>query len=107
MSEETKIPEDYTRADMKPGGMLTFQLTATNDGRPGYQHQSQYVYEIELSKDVVPRLNDGEVENFELMTLERCRQRWQGGIHAKSNFDLHCSLYSALNRNCRQRETFL
>jgi 8-oxo-dGTP pyrophosphatase MutT (NUDIX family) len=70
VSEETGIPEEYTRANMKPCGTLTFQLTSTNDGRPGCQHQSQYVYEMELSNDVVPRVNDGEVDNFMLMSLE-------------------------------------
>ncbi|KAF2810058.1 thiamine pyrophosphokinase [Mytilinidion resinicola] len=68
--EETGIPKDYTRAHIKACGTLTYQMSVTNDGRPGCQHHSQYVYEMELSEDVVPRRHDGEVENFELMSLE-------------------------------------
>ena len=69
-TEETTILPEYTSANMKSCGTLTFQLVTTNDGRPGCQHQTQYVYEMELPQDVIPGPNDGEVENFELMTLE-------------------------------------
>src|ERR1700709_131650 len=70
VSEETGIPEEYTRAHITACGTLTYQMMVTNDDRSASQHHSQYVYEMELLKDVVPRPNDGEVENFELMSLE-------------------------------------
>jgi 8-oxo-dGTP pyrophosphatase MutT (NUDIX family) len=68
--EETGIPESYTREHIVPCGTLTYQMTVTNDGRPGCQHHSQYVYEMELLEGVVPQQHDGEVESFELMSLE-------------------------------------
>jgi 8-oxo-dGTP pyrophosphatase MutT (NUDIX family) len=68
--EETGIPEEYTRTHIKACGTITYKMTVTNDGRPGCQHHSQYVYEMELSKDIVPRQHDGEVESLELMALE-------------------------------------
>ena len=35
---------------------------ATNDERPGCQHQFQFVYEMEVTKDLV----DGEIDEFKI-----------------------------------------
>lgn len=69
IAEETAIPEEYTRAHARSCGTVTYQMSVTNDGRKGCQHHCQYVYELELAEDMIPRPNDGEVECFTLMNV--------------------------------------
>ena len=70
VAEEGAIPEEYTREHVKACGTLSYQMDRTDDGREGCQHQVQYLYEMELPGDIVPRPNDGEVEEFILMSLD-------------------------------------
>jgi hypothetical protein len=69
-TEEAGIPEEYSRANIKSCGSVTYQVAATNDGTPGCQHHVQFAYETELKKDFVPFPVDGEVDEFKLMSLE-------------------------------------
>lgn len=48
-------------------------MSVTNDGRKGCHH-CQYVYELELAEDMIPRPNDGEVECFALMELDEVQK---------------------------------
>ncbi|KAF1994402.1 hypothetical protein P154DRAFT_527115 [Amniculicola lignicola CBS 123094] len=74
--EEASIPEAYTRANIVACGTLTYQMVETNDGRPGSQSHTQYVYEMELAPNVIPKPSslNNEVQKFELMGLDEVLQ---------------------------------
>lgn len=69
-AEEASFPPDYVRAHAKPYGTLSYHMATDSNGEEGHQPQVQYVYELELTPDIVPRPGDDEVEKFELMTLD-------------------------------------
>jgi len=50
-AEEASLPEDYTRANVKSCGTLSYQMSQTDAGKLGCQHQVQYLYELELPQD--------------------------------------------------------
>ncbi|KAH8884174.1 thiamine pyrophosphokinase-related protein [Thozetella sp. PMI_491] len=72
--EETHIPEQFVRQNIRQCGTVTYQMNTTNDGRPGCQHHCQYVFELELLPDMVPVPNDGEVDSFTLMSLSEVKE---------------------------------
>ena len=86
-AEEGAIPEEYTRGHVKACGTLSYQMDRTDDGREGCQHQVQYLYEMELPEDIVPRPNDGEVEEFMLMSLDEAIAALR-----KGEFKLNCGM---------------
>ena len=47
----------------------------------------RYVYHIELTPDIVPTPSDGEVEKFELMTLEEVQAALKNG-----EFKANCAM---------------
>lgn len=78
-SEEASLPEDYIRANAKPFGVVSYHMAMNGNGEEGHQPQVMYVYHIELTPDVVPTPSDGEVEKFELMTLEDVQRALKKG----------------------------
>ncbi|OCL13462.1 hypothetical protein AOQ84DRAFT_395062 [Glonium stellatum] len=68
--EEASIPEAYTQRHAKACGTVSYQMSRTNDGKPGCQHHVQYVYEMELAPEIIPTPFNSEVEGFRLMSLE-------------------------------------
>ncbi|KAJ4328053.1 hypothetical protein N0V84_001421 [Fusarium piperis] len=78
VSEETGIPEDFTRANIRSCGTVTYQMSKSNDGRVGCQHHCQFVFELELPADLVPHPNDGEVDSFTLMSLSEVQLALSG-----------------------------
>ena len=86
-AEETSFPEDYIRRNVKACGSLSYQMSPTDDGRPGCQHQVQHLYEIELPKEIVPKPFDGEVEEFTLKTIDEVRSAL---VHGDSK--LNCAM---------------
>jgi isopentenyldiphosphate isomerase len=70
VAEEAGISEEYTRANIRACGTVTYQMSETNAGDPGTQHHTQYVYELELRPDIKPFPFDGEVEEFQLMCAQ-------------------------------------
>jgi isopentenyldiphosphate isomerase len=75
--EELCIPEEYTRARILPCGMLACHLwRAEHDpSAPAYERQVQYIYELEMDADIVPRIGDGEVAEVALMSVDEIRDR--------------------------------
>ncbi|KAF8865666.1 thiamine pyrophosphokinase-related protein [Acephala macrosclerotiorum] len=69
-ADEASIPIEYTSKHTKACGTVTYQMTRTNEGKPGCQHHVQYVYEMELAPNMVPKPFNGDVEKFKLMTLQ-------------------------------------
>lgn len=68
--DEASIPIEYTSKHIKACGTVTYQMKQTNEGKPGCQHHVQYVYEMELPLDMIPKPSNGEVEKFQLMTYQ-------------------------------------
>ena len=78
-AEEASIPEEFTRNNAKACGTVSYQMTRTNDGKPGCQHHVQYVYEMELEPAMLPRPADKEVESFALMTVQEVSKELMRG----------------------------
>lgn len=86
-AEEGAIPESYTRENVRACGTLLYQMDRTDDGREGCQHQVQYLYEMELPEDIVPKPFNGKVEGFMLKSLDEV-------VHAlmQGEFKLNCGI---------------
>ncbi|ORX89332.1 hypothetical protein K493DRAFT_410500 [Basidiobolus meristosporus CBS 931.73] len=80
--EEANIPSDIT-VNIKAAGAITyFDLTER-----GLAPETQYVYDLELPQDFVPKPNDGEVDCFYLWDLAEVRQHIGAG-----EFKPNCAL---------------
>lgn len=47
--------------------------------KPGCQLQVQYLYEMELRQDIVPRIGDREVGELNLLSLDELRNVMKNG----------------------------
>ncbi|TPX11899.1 uncharacterized protein E0L32_007397 [Thyridium curvatum] len=59
--EEICLDPEYTRSNIRACGTASWQMTVTDLLEPACQRQVQYLYEIELRQDIVPKIGDGEV----------------------------------------------
>ncbi|KAL4821396.1 NUDIX hydrolase domain-like protein [Aspergillus spinulosporus] len=80
--EEASLPEDVVRANATATGCVSY--TYTRDSRAGgetdlVQPEVEYVYDIKLPADVVPKPNDTEVEEFCLLTVEETKKALANG----------------------------
>ncbi|KAL4779206.1 NUDIX hydrolase domain-like protein [Aspergillus varians] len=71
--EEASLPEDVVRANATAAGCVSYVYV--RDNRAGgetdlVQPEVEYVFDIKLPADVVPKPNDSEVEEFCLLTVE-------------------------------------
>ena len=71
--EEASLPESYVRANAKSFGVVSYHMSHNANNEEGHQPQVMYTYSIELHPDMVPKPSDGEVEKFELMTLDHVK----------------------------------
>ena len=69
--EEASLPESYVRRHAKPFGVVSYHMNHNANNEPGHQPQVMYTYSIELPQDIEPKPSDGEVERFELMSLDQ------------------------------------
>lgn len=71
--EEASLPETLVRASAVPSGTVSY-IYITDErsgGEKGLIYpECQWVYDLELPSDVVPIPKDGEVESFDLYTVE-------------------------------------
>lgn len=75
-AEEASLPASLVAPLLKSVSVITYNYrTATGWVQP----EVQYIYDIRLPADVVPRPNDGEVAGFELMGVEEVVRRMVGG----------------------------
>ena len=65
--EEASLPLELSRSRMRGAGMISI-LNLTKDGL--ISRDVDYVYDLPLPADVVPKPSDGEVERFDLFTVE-------------------------------------
>ncbi|KAH8651489.1 thiamine pyrophosphokinase-related protein-like protein [Tricladium varicosporioides] len=75
--EEASLPEGLVRTNAKDVGMVTYIYVRESraGGENGLiQPEVQYVYDLELPKDVIPQPKDGEVEEFYLWTVEKVQE---------------------------------
>lgn len=89
-SEEASLPENLVRKGARAAGTVTYFYV--RDQRAGgetglLQPECQYVYDLEVGDDVLPRPGDSEVEDFYLWTVEEV-QRALG----KGEFKPNCAL---------------
>ncbi|EME40705.1 hypothetical protein DOTSEDRAFT_136968 [Dothistroma septosporum NZE10] len=89
-AEEASLPEELVRRHAKAVGVVSY--FHIRDHRAGgetrlLQPEVQYVYDLQLSDEVVPKPSDDEVEGFELMTIEEVKQALRNG-----EFKPNCAL---------------
>ena len=87
--EEASLPEDVVKKAQACGTMTYFYV---RDERAGgevglCQPECQYVYDLELPADVVPRPGDNEAVDFQLLTVEEVRLAMAAG-----RFKPNCAL---------------
>ena len=85
--EEASLPEDIVRARAKCTGCLTYMYI--RDERAGgetglLQPECEYIYDLKLDPDTIPKPNDTEVEDFRLWTVDEVKQALSNG-EFKSN----------------------
>ncbi|KAF2755379.1 thiamine pyrophosphokinase-related protein-like protein [Pseudovirgaria hyperparasitica] len=89
-SEEASLQEDIVRKNVKAAGTVTYFYI--RDERAGgetnlLQPECQYVYDLELPEDVIPKPNDDEVEQFYLWTVGEVRKAL-----ARGEFKPNCAM---------------
>lgn len=85
--EELCLNPVYTRANLVACGTASYSMTVTDDGQASFQHQVQYLFEMEFDEEVVPKIGDGEVGEVNLMTLEEVLSALANG-----EFKLNCAM---------------
>ena len=75
--EEASLPEDLIRQHAKPCGTVSYFMI--RDSKAGgetdlLQPECNFIYDLELSADIVPRPNDNEVEDFQLWSVEKVQE---------------------------------
>ncbi|KAE8441280.1 hypothetical protein EG329_005546 [Mollisiaceae sp. DMI_Dod_QoI] len=88
--EEASLPEKLVRENIKPQGTITYVYL--RDERAGgetglVQPECQYVYDLEIPQGVECKPKDGEVESFELWSVEEVQEALGRG-----DFKPNCAL---------------
>ncbi|KAF2451665.1 thiamine pyrophosphokinase-related protein-like protein [Karstenula rhodostoma CBS 690.94] len=88
-AEEASLPEDLVRSTAKSVGCITYFYVRDKSagGETGLmQPEVEYVYDLELPEDVVPKPGDDEVEEFYLWTVDEVKEHL-----AKGEFKPNCA----------------
>jgi 8-oxo-dGTP pyrophosphatase MutT (NUDIX family) len=85
--EEISLDPAYTRANIKPCGTISYHMCITDRNEPGSQLQVQYLYELVLGQDIVPKIGDGEVGEIHYKTLDQVKESMRRG-----EFKLNCNM---------------
>ncbi|KAI4938322.1 hypothetical protein J4E85_000762 [Alternaria conjuncta] len=88
--EEASLNEEFVRANAKACGTVTYWYI--RDERAGgetnlMQPEVQYVYDLELPEDTIPKPGDDEVEEFYLWSVEEVQEGMK-----KGEFKPNCAL---------------
>lgn len=83
--EEANIEEDYARKNLVSVGVLTYEFIHPETGF--YQPEVESIYDLIMAPDVVPKVNDGEVHEFMLMSYTEVIERL-----LKGEFKYNCAL---------------
>jgi 8-oxo-dGTP pyrophosphatase MutT (NUDIX family) len=89
-AEEASLAEDLVRSKAKAAGTVTYYYI--RDERAGgetnlMQPECQYIYDLELPEDVIPKPGDDEVEEFYLWSIDEVKQAMENG-----EFKPNCAL---------------
>jgi 8-oxo-dGTP pyrophosphatase MutT (NUDIX family) len=88
--EEASLPEDLVRNAATSEGLVTYLYIRSRqalDVAGLIQPECQYIYDLELPTDVIPKPNDSEVEQFYLWTIEEIQE-----YMARGEFKPNCAL---------------
>ena len=88
--EEASLPEDLVRSKAKACGTVTYWYIREEraGGEVGLlQPEVQYVYDLELPEDTIPKPGDDEVEEFYLWPVEEVQEAMRNG-----EFKPNCAL---------------
>lgn len=66
---EANLSESYLRERLESCGTISYTMARTNQGEPGCQQHTQYLYEMEVGEDVQLVPMEGETDKFELISL--------------------------------------
>lgn len=89
-AEEASLPEELVRSKAEPCGTVTYHHIRTEKAGGEtrlLQPECQYVYDIELPSDVVPKPGDDEVEEFYLWNVDEVKEAM-----SKGEFKPNCAL---------------
>ncbi|TKA69829.1 hypothetical protein B0A49_05880 [Cryomyces minteri] len=89
-AEEASLPEELVRREARACGCVTYFYI--RDARAGgetglLQPECEYIYDLELDEDVVPRPGDSEVEEFYLWTVQEVQEAM-----ARGEFKPNCAM---------------
>ena len=88
--EEASLPDQVVRSRIKAAGTVTYIYFRKEEstGELGLlEPEVEYVYDLELPADVIPKPNDSEVEQFFLLTVEEVKEAM-----AKGEFKPNCAV---------------
>lgn len=87
--EEASLPEHVVRENAKLVDFVRYiYITDTRSGEKGYIYpECQWVYDLELPRDVIPEPNDDEVEEFSLLTVDEVKE-----FLAQGRFKPNCAV---------------
>ena len=75
--EEANLPQSVIETYIKPVGAVSYFYFQGDVNKNAFQDESslitgevEYLYDLELPPSIVPRPNDGEVDSFQLLTLQ-------------------------------------
>lgn len=88
--EEASLPRDLVEKSSRSHGTITYIHIRTPEatGEVGLvQPECQYVYDLELPADIVPKPNDSEVQEFYLWDVEEVQEHMANG-----EFKPNCAL---------------
>jgi len=88
--EEASLPSELVRSKATSHGTITYLYIRSEkaSGEVGLmQPECEYVYELELPADVIPKPNDSEVQEFYLWTVEEVQEHM-----AKGEFKPNCAM---------------
>lgn len=76
--EEANLDQDVIEANIKAAGVVSYLYFPSKLEDVTFKNESdfivgevEYVYDLKVPKDVIPTPNDGEVDSFNLLTLEQ------------------------------------
>jgi 8-oxo-dGTP pyrophosphatase MutT (NUDIX family) len=71
--EEASLPAELIRSRARAAGVVSYFYVRGESagGEQGLlQPEVEYVYDLEIPEDIIPKPNDDEVESFDLLPLD-------------------------------------
>lgn len=81
-AEEASLPEDIVRKNVTATGVVSY--FHIRDARAGgetglLQPEVQYIYDLELPEDIIPKPSDDEVQEFYLLSVAEIKEKLRDG----------------------------